>query len=88
MNISNKSARPISVPLPNGKKLFLGPGKTGQINPKAAAHPPLVALVEAGDLTLDDSKGQRNSTASNGPNTWSKGQDGPPSGSIRRTGDR
>ena len=32
MNITNKCKRPISISLPGGKKLFLGPGKSGQIN--------------------------------------------------------
>ena len=54
MDITNKTNRPISVPLPGGKKLFLGPAKTGQVNAKAAEHPPLVKLVEAGDLVGTD----------------------------------
>ena len=38
MDITNKSRKPLSVPLPGGKKLFLGPGKTGQVSPKALDH--------------------------------------------------
>ena len=50
--ILNKTRKPVSVPLPGGKRLFLSPGKTGQIASKAADHPPLAALVEAGELEI------------------------------------
>ena len=33
--VSNKTQRPVSIPLPGGKTLYLGPGKTGQIAMKA-----------------------------------------------------
>lgn len=47
------------MPLPGGKRLFLGPGQSGQINNKAVDHPPLVALVESGDLEIQG--GSKNS---------------------------
>ena len=50
MDITNKTQKPISLPLPGGKRLFLGPGKTGQVSPKALEHPLLVKLLEAGDI--------------------------------------
>ncbi len=31
MDITNNTNKPLSIPLPGGKKLFLGPRKTGQI---------------------------------------------------------
>ncbi len=40
----------MSLPLPGGKRLFLGPGKTGQVSPKALEHPLLAKLLEAGDI--------------------------------------
>ena len=49
MDITNKTRKPLRLPLPGGKRLFLGPGKTGQVSPKALEHPPLVKLLEAGD---------------------------------------
>ena len=88
MNISNKSKRPISVPLPGGKKLFLGPGKTGQIAAKSAEHPPLVELVEAGDLEIDESSRRHKSGSSDGQTARAGRQDGAPTSNIRRTGDR
>lgn len=50
MDITNKSGKPLNVPLPGGKRLFLGPGKTGQISPKALDHPALAKLIESGEL--------------------------------------
>ena len=50
--ISNKTQRPLSVPLPKGKKLHLGPGKVGQIASKDADHPALKKLVEAGEIEI------------------------------------
>jgi len=51
-SIRNKTQRPIRVPLPRGKKLHLGPGKVSEIATPAADHPPLKALVDAGDLEI------------------------------------
>lgn len=50
--IRNISRRPISVPLPAGRKIFLAPGQGGEIADLAATHAPLVALIEAGELEL------------------------------------
>lgn len=50
--IKNQTRKVLSVPLPRGKRLVLGPGKTGQITSKAIDHPPLVALVDAGELEM------------------------------------
>ena len=50
MDIINRTQKPLSLPLPGGKRLFLGPGKTGQVSPKALEHPPLIKFLEAGDI--------------------------------------
>lgn len=88
MNITNKTKRPLKVPLPGGKKLFLGPGKTGQITSKAAEHPPLIELIEAGDIETDGASSGQKSTSSDSHAGPSRGQSGAPSANIRRTGDR
>ena len=54
MNIINKTHQAISVPLHGGKKLHLGPGKAGQINPKEAEKPSLKKLIEAGEIEIID----------------------------------
>ena len=59
MEITNKTKKPLSVPLPAGKKLFLGPGKSGQITPKAAESPAVVKLVEAGDVEISEEGAKR-----------------------------
>lgn len=55
--ISNKTRHPLSVPLPGGKTLHLGPGKTGEITPRAARDARILKLVEAGEVELvEDSR--------------------------------
>lgn len=87
MDLSNKTSKPISVPLPGGKKLFLGPGKTGQVTAKALQHPPIVKLIEAGDLASADGATQAKNTSSgnSGPSTGSRHGG---SGAMRQSGDR
>tara|TARA_R110002072_G_scaffold217365_2_gene375081 strand:+ start:128150 stop:128671 length:522 start_codon:yes stop_codon:yes gene_type:complete len=87
MEITNKTRRPIKVPLPEGKKLFLGPGKSGQVHAKAANHPPVKELLEAGDLELGDDDKKR-PASSDGSSSPSGNQNSGPTGNIRRTGDR
>jgi hypothetical protein len=55
--IVNKSTRPLRVPLPGGKVLHLGPGKSGQIADGASEHPALRKLIDAGTLQLADGGG-------------------------------
>jgi hypothetical protein len=88
MNITNKTRRPISVPLPEGKKLFLGPGKTGQVTPKSAAYPPLRALVDAGDLELDDARSPTAMGSASGATAKANNPVRGATTNIRRTGDR
>jgi hypothetical protein len=52
--IGNKTLKAIAVPLPRGKKLHLGPGRTGQIAANACEHPPLKQLIEAGQIEIVD----------------------------------
>jgi len=52
--VGNKTQKPLSRPLPRGKVLHLGPGKTGQISSEAAEHPQVKKLVDAGDIDIFD----------------------------------
>jgi len=52
--VSNKTQKPLSVPLPGGKTLHLGPGKTAQISAKAVEDPRLKKLVDAGEIEIVD----------------------------------
>ncbi len=86
--INNKTRKALSVPLPGGKKLFLGPGKSGQITAKATEHPPLLALVEAGEIEIVGGvdKGADGSGGGNKGMSSSSGHSS--SGGVRHTGDR
>jgi hypothetical protein len=59
MDITNKTRKPLSVPLPGGKTLFLGPGKTGQVTAKALEYRPLAKLLEAGDVETSEAAAKR-----------------------------
>ena len=52
MEITNQTKKPLSIPLAGGKKLFLGPGKSGQINWKAAERPAVQKLIESGEVKV------------------------------------
>jgi hypothetical protein len=54
--VVNKTQKTISVPLPRGKTLHLGPGKTGQISSAAAEHPQLRKLVDGGEIEVFDDR--------------------------------
>ncbi len=89
MDITNKTPKPLSVPLPGGRTLFLGPGKTAQVTAKTLEHPPVAALIEAGDLTM----ASRDSKPRAGGGGGSKALPHPGSrhggtGAMRQSGDR
>ena len=52
--VRNLTQKPLAVPLPSSRVLHLGPGKTGEISAHASVHPPLVALVTAGELEIGE----------------------------------
>jgi hypothetical protein len=86
--VSNKSQRPLSVPLPRGKKLHLGPGKTGEISSKDAEHPALLKLVEAGQLEILG-EGERAHDVAGGSKIGRGSAPGhTPGSSVRSSGDR
>ncbi|HMB53421.1 MAG TPA: hypothetical protein VKU40_08895 [Thermoanaerobaculia bacterium] len=86
--VRNKTMKPLAVPLPGGKTLHLGPGKTGEIATQAADHPPLVRLVEAKELEVfDDRQAGGAATAQGGRVQTSTGGHHPAQKSGRR-GDR
>ena len=86
--ITNKTLKPLSVPLPGGKKLRLGPLKSGEISVKAIDHPPVQKLIETGDVEIvgPTQKPRRGGGGGKGSPPAS-GAHGHGSG-IRQTGDR
>ena len=88
MEVSNKTKRPLRVPLPGGKKLHLGPGRTAKITPKAADHPPLVKLIDEGVIEILEGGRSRMTGGSSGGSGTTSSQRDPASGGVRHTGDR
>ncbi len=66
MEITNQSRRPLTIALPGGKKLRLGPLKSGQITARAAEHPAVKKLVEEGIIQLNDGSGATKNRAGTG----------------------
>ena len=87
MDIINKTNKPLRILLPGGKKLFLGPGKTGQVNAKALQHPPLVKLIEAGDIESDGATATRQGGGANKAGHATGLRHGA-TGAMRQSGDR
>ena len=87
MDIINKTQKPLSLPLPGGKTLFLGPGKTGQVALKALEHPPLVKLLEAGDIETAG-RGSKHQSGGGGKLGPSAGGHHDGTGVPRQSGDR
>lgn len=87
MKISNKTKKPLSVPLPAGKKLFLGPGKSGQITQAAASRPAMVKLLEAGDVEISEEGAKRQGGGNSGSGISAAAGHGG-SGAMRQSGDK
>ena len=86
--ITNKTPKALSVPLPGGKKLHLGPLKSGEISPKSIDHPAVQKLIESGEVEIFEPEQRPKGAGGGGKGvqSWSGGQ-GHGTG-IRRTGDR
>lgn len=86
-NVSNKTQRPLSVPLPGGKTLHLGPGKTGEVAANALRHPQLRRLVDAGEIEILSASSRQSGGTGGGTKgrAWMGHASG---GSHRRSGDR
>ena len=86
--VTNKTQKPVSVPLPGGKTLHLGPGKDGQISPRAAQSSGLLKLIEASQVEVDGKNPQRSVGTGVGKKGRTFIQGHASSGTNRRSGDR
>ena len=86
--VSNKTQRPLSVPLPGGKTLHLGPGKTGQISSNAVEHARLKQLVDAGEIEVIDEAARTADGSRGAKNRGGWGQGHTSGTGSRRSGDR
>ncbi|MBC8371125.1 MAG: hypothetical protein H8E25_14090 [Planctomycetes bacterium] len=89
MEIKNTSKKPIKVPLPGGKSLFLGPSAKGQVNDKSAEHPPFQELVESGAIeVLGSGRGKNSPSLNSNKGVSDTGANAGGGAAMRRSGDR
>lgn len=86
--VANKTRKPLSIPLPRGKTLHLGPGKTGQISSEAAEHPQLRKLVDGGEIEVFDDRHAPAGGTSDGGKARPSFYGHPAGSGARRSGDR
>jgi hypothetical protein len=89
MDITNKTAKPLTLRLPGGKSLFLGPGKTAQVTAKTLEHPPVAALIESGEIVASSGDARSKAGGNLGPRPAMRpgSRHGGP-GARRQSGDR
>ncbi len=61
--VINKTRKPLRIPLPGGKALFLGINQEAKIRDDALEHPPVKKLLEAGDIEVFDGPSQKHGAA-------------------------
>jgi hypothetical protein len=86
--VCNKTRRPLSIPLPGGKTLHLGPGKTAQVSAKAVESQQLKKLVDAGEIEVVDEDAQPNAAPGGGKRRRTSTYGSATGSGIRRSGDR
>jgi hypothetical protein len=52
--VANKTTKPLSIPLPRGKTLHLGPRRVAQISSNAAEYAQIKKLVAAGEIEISE----------------------------------
>ena len=57
--VVNKTRKPLRIPLPGGKALFLGVTQEAKIRDDALEHAPVKKLLEAGDIEIFDGPSQK-----------------------------
>ena len=64
-SVINKARKPLRIPLPGGKTLFLSLNGRGQVPDDALTRPAFKKLVKAGDIEVLDDQSQRASGEKN-----------------------
>ena len=86
--ITNKTNKPIRIPLAGGKILHLGPLKTGQIADTAAERPAIKKLLKAGEIEILDEGQHSQGGADSGGASPESSHGHPQNTSLRSRGDR
>jgi len=84
--IKNTTKKPLNIPLPGGKRLFLGPGKEGEIRARAVEHPRVAALLESGELEVVPNGGKSGGKGGGG-GRGGRGQGRNPTSTVFKSGD-
>jgi len=84
--VTNKTRRPLRVPLPGGRTLHLGPGKAGRISSKDAEYGAIQKLIAEAAIEIGDA-GEDAQTATSPRSGSASGRHARDSVS-RRSGDR
>ncbi len=84
--VTNKTRKALSIPLSHGKKLFLSPGKSGEIASNDLETAPVKALVESGAIEVVNARGFAGSGSTSSRGRASEGHSS--GGGPRRSGDR
>jgi len=86
-SVRNTTRAPLTVALPGGKKLRLGPLHTGQVTAKALQSAAVQALLEAGTLELSIDGGSKG-RLSGGSNLGRTGRSHEGGRGMNQSGDR
>ena len=85
-SVKNTTRKPLSVPLSRGKKLYLGPGKSGDIASSDLENAAVKALVEDGTIEIVQGRGRGGAGGADKQGRPSQGYAS--GGGSRRSGDR
>jgi hypothetical protein len=88
--ITNKSRKPLKVPLPGGRFLHLGPLKSGQIADGAADAPAMKRLIKSGEIEILDEGAESSGAGARGRSGSGKASSHghTPTKMVRSSGDR
>jgi len=86
--VRNKSKKALRVPLPQGKVLHLGPGRSGQVSDHATDHPPFARLLQAEEIEIVGEGQHRASPGSAPVPSHAETHGHHPAVSVPRRGDR
>ena len=88
ITIHNKTRKPIQVHAYGGKKLYLGPGKTGEVSDQTAEMPSFRKLIDGGLIELVEGVTHAGGTTGEGPAKHASTHGYPPTTVVTPKGDR
>lgn len=86
--LTNTSRKPLRIPLPGGKIMFLGPGKSGQISDRHADLPAVARLIEEGSIAVAGESGHADQAGGGGGQVHDGTHGHVPRKVVRPRGDR